>query len=711
MEHKKIDLGNIHKPHNWEFADAAARAAAVIADSDLIGALALQLDDGTYWRLTSVGPTVWTKAATPNASDAELRDRSTHTGTQAISSVTGLQTALDAAASHTTNTSNPHSVTKAQVGLGNVENKSSADIRSEISSGNVTTALGYTPLAPSAVGDTVASLVAGKVPSSQLPAYVDDVLEYANLAGFPGTGTAGIIYVALDTNKTYRWSGSAYTEISPSPGSTDSVTEGSSNLYFTAARVRDAVLTGLTTVSSAVIAASDSVIGAFQKLQAQITAHTTNTSNPHSVTKAQVGLGSADNTSDADKPISTATQTALDEKFDKAGGRITGNVGLNVSPSAWHANYRSVDSQDWGGYYCSSGGWVGLAANAYTDGTWKYKSGTTALRYEQTLGSTPSHTWDRAVSGSAGAAITWITDMKIDSAGNLLVGATTNIGAGGAHRVSKNAGSTEGESILSVDGGSAMYYSGFFMSAGGGGWNSANAAQWLGKNSVTNRSINAGGTINASGADYAEYERNNGLKFVKGAIVGFDAQGILTNQFSAAIRFGIKSTDPCLVGGDVWGTEDKVGQRPEAPNFTPPEYTGRDKPADLMTESVEQAAQHVIDMAAWQADQAAHAAAVHAARELFDTVTMHAYQRDLAAFEARLEQARQEVDRISYTGKAPCNVLGAAPGAYIVAVDDGQGGIAGIPVVNPSFEQYRLAVGRVNRILPDGRAEVAVIVH
>lgn len=56
----------------------------------------------------------------------------------------------------------------------------------------------------------------GKVPAGQLPSYVDDVLEYANLAGFPATGTAGIIYVALDTNKTYRWSGSAYVEISPS---------------------------------------------------------------------------------------------------------------------------------------------------------------------------------------------------------------------------------------------------------------------------------------------------------------------------------------------------------------------------------------------------------------------------------------------------------------------------------------------------------------
>lgn len=47
---------------------------------------------------------------------------------------------------------------------------------------------------------------------------------------------------------------------------------------------------------------------------ADLTAHTSNTSNPHSVTKAQVGLGNADNTSDASKPISTATQAALDGK-------------------------------------------------------------------------------------------------------------------------------------------------------------------------------------------------------------------------------------------------------------------------------------------------------------------------------------------------------------------------------------------------------------
>lgn len=56
----------------------------------------------------------------------------------------------------------------------------------------------------------------GMVPSAQLPSYVDDVLEYASQSAFPAAGESGKIYVALDTNLTYRWSGSAYVEISPS---------------------------------------------------------------------------------------------------------------------------------------------------------------------------------------------------------------------------------------------------------------------------------------------------------------------------------------------------------------------------------------------------------------------------------------------------------------------------------------------------------------
>lgn len=102
----------------------------------------------------------------------------------------------------------------------------------------------------------------GKVPSAQLPSYVDDVLEYANLAAFPVSGSTGLIYVALDTNKTYRWSGSAYIEISPSEVNsvngatgvvvldTDDISEGSTNLYFSDERAQDAVGTILADSSS-----------------------------------------------------------------------------------------------------------------------------------------------------------------------------------------------------------------------------------------------------------------------------------------------------------------------------------------------------------------------------------------------------------------------------------------------------------------------------
>lgn len=62
-----------------------------------------------------------------------------------------------------------------------------------------------------------ADLVGGKIPAEQLPAYVDDVVEFANVAALPATGVGGIIYVTTDTNpvRQWRWSGSAYAEIAP----------------------------------------------------------------------------------------------------------------------------------------------------------------------------------------------------------------------------------------------------------------------------------------------------------------------------------------------------------------------------------------------------------------------------------------------------------------------------------------------------------------
>ena len=79
------------------------------------------------------------------------------------------------------------------------------------------------------------------IAAAYLPSYVAEIITAANLAAFPASGNAAYIYVANDTEKTYRWSGSAYIEISPSPGSTDSVTEGSVNLYYTDTRARAAI--------------------------------------------------------------------------------------------------------------------------------------------------------------------------------------------------------------------------------------------------------------------------------------------------------------------------------------------------------------------------------------------------------------------------------------------------------------------------------------
>lgn len=99
------------------------------------------------------------------------------------------------------------------------------------------------------VAGGIASLdpLTGKVHASQLPPSVDSIVEEANLAAFPASGLSQTMYIALDTGKTYRWSGSAYVEIVASPGSSDAVIEGTTNLYFTAARAEAVVAAAFVT--------------------------------------------------------------------------------------------------------------------------------------------------------------------------------------------------------------------------------------------------------------------------------------------------------------------------------------------------------------------------------------------------------------------------------------------------------------------------------
>lgn len=119
-----------------------------------------------------------------------------------------------------------------------------------------------------------------------------------------------------------------------------------------------------------------------------------------------------------------------------------------------------------------------------------------------------------------------------------------------------------------------------FVSLGAAG-NAAGCAARVGTNNSTGRSINAGGTVNTAGADYAEYERQSeamlsaGRSFAKGDIVGFDLDGRLTDRFAEAISFAVKSTNPSFVGGDDFS---KIPATPPMPEFEEPAYEGAPDP-------------------------------------------------------------------------------------------------------------------------------------
>lgn len=149
---------------------------------------------------------------------------------------------------------------KSEVELGNVDNTSDANKPVSTAQQSALNLKLNTSL--KGVANGLAELGSdGKVPTSQLPSYVDDVLEYATLANFPAIGETGKIYVALNTNVIYRWSGSGYVEISSSLA----LGETSSTAYR-----------------------GDR--GKIAYDHSQLTAH-----NPHNTTKTHLGLSAVEN--------------------------------------------------------------------------------------------------------------------------------------------------------------------------------------------------------------------------------------------------------------------------------------------------------------------------------------------------------------------------------------------------------------------------------
>ena len=161
--------GNVYVKNNkgfWSNSFISARGSDPEAGSGSGGGLDVQA--------------MWYALAQPT----NEKINASHIPSLAISKITGLQDALD---------SKLEGITKAMV-----EAVLTGTVMSHNHDGR------YAPLS------------GGLIPSRYLPSYVDDVVEYASLTAFPATGEAGKIYVALDTNLTYRWGGSSYVEISPS---------------------------------------------------------------------------------------------------------------------------------------------------------------------------------------------------------------------------------------------------------------------------------------------------------------------------------------------------------------------------------------------------------------------------------------------------------------------------------------------------------------
>lgn len=242
--------------------------------------------------------------ATVNSSDATLLDRANHTGTQTASTISNFDTEVSNNTAVSSNTSKVSAD-------GSIDTHSDVDTTTSTpSTGDIFTWNGtnWVPTAPTtATGLTTDDITeASNLYYTELRVSLNPSVQ-TNAAKVSADGSINthsdvdILTSPPAIGEVLIWDGtnfvpgllpSSVTSVNGESGvvtlDTDDVDEGTTNLYFTDNRA-----------------------------DARVDLHANLTNNPHNVTKAQVGLGSVDNTSDADKPISSATQTALNSKADQ----------------------------------------------------------------------------------------------------------------------------------------------------------------------------------------------------------------------------------------------------------------------------------------------------------------------------------------------------------------------------------------------------------
>ena len=263
----------------------------------------------------------------------------------------------------------------------------------------------------------------------------------------------------------------------------------------------------------------------------------------------------------------------------------------------------------------------------------------------------------KGLSSGLGMLFSVINDeaMRITTSKNLCIGSTSNTGVTkGGLRLVYGSGESDGDTFFVGNGGASNAQAVTMLVVQGEGFNSSHGALHVGRHTGNDRSINAGGSVNASGADYAEYmlKSDGCADIAKGEVCGVDADGKLTKTFSAAKSFVIKSTNPAYVGADTWWTEKE-----------PERYTDEGK------------TQYTTSWKDW---------------------------------DTRKEAARANVDRVAFCGQVPVNITGSFNvGDYVYPQTNGSN-IECVAKTTPTFEEYQLCVGKIWTTMGDGRPLVAV---
>jgi hypothetical protein len=272
-------------------------------------------------------------------------------------------------------------VTKSDVGLGNVTNDSQVK-RSEMG-------------AASGVATLDSS---GKVPSSQLPSYVDDVIEayyksadgkfYTTLSSgtYSGaiTGETGKIYVDLSTSRTYRWGGSAYAEIKASPGTLDDITDGTTykRMTTTERTKLSGIETGAQVHKAPTAAEVKSALGTgsgtskyLREDGTWVTPPNDNTTYSAATTSAAGLMSAADKT----KLDGVATGATAVSEATVAGWGFTKNTGTLTSHQTLTNHAKLADTSTVGQVLVSKSGgyeWKTLGSNAYNSTAFTTNTGT-----------------------------------------------------------------------------------------------------------------------------------------------------------------------------------------------------------------------------------------------------------------------------------------------------------------------------------------------